>query len=154
MGLDESLSRLSGIDTLWTLVQEAKQGPDAAVCAQQDLLKRYGGAVYRYLVVVVKDPNLADDLGQEFALRFVRGDFRNVAPERGRFRDFIKTCVINLVRDHYRRAKLRPIPLDEDVEGPTNHRGRVRQEEFVAAWRNELLNRAWEALKSRQQRST
>ena len=42
--------RLSRIDTLWTVVCQAKD-PDGAVrAAQQRLLERYGGAVRRYLL--------------------------------------------------------------------------------------------------------
>jgi DNA-directed RNA polymerase specialized sigma24 family protein len=48
----------------------------------------------------VRDPEVADDLAQEFALRFLRGDFQRADPERGRCRDYLKRALINLVHDY------------------------------------------------------
>ena len=52
--------------------------------AQKLLMEYYFGAVYRYLRVSVRDPEAAADLAQDFALRFVRGDFKKADPSRGR----------------------------------------------------------------------
>ena len=82
---DERLSRIS---TMWSLVFQAHAGKvDAAASAQNVLMQRYGGAIHRYLLGALRDADAAADLAQEFALRFVRGDFRRANPERGRFRD-------------------------------------------------------------------
>src|SRR5437867_9487672 len=90
--------RLSKIATLWTVVFRAHEGgADSAQEARNRLMLRYSGAVYRYLLGAVRDPEAAGDLCQEFALRFLRGDFRRAAPERGRFRDYVKSALINLV---------------------------------------------------------
>ena len=40
------------------------------------------GAAYRYLLGAVHDPDAADDLCQDFAVRFLRGDFRRADPGR------------------------------------------------------------------------
>ena len=64
---DSLNQRLCEITTWWTLVLDAAQGTDGKGSAREELMKLYGGAVYRYLRRVVRDPNLADDLGQEFA---------------------------------------------------------------------------------------
>src|SRR4051812_10699254 len=83
--------RLSQLSTCWTLVAQAHAG-DAGVeaAAQAALLQRYQSAVYRYLLGAVRDPDTADELFQEFALRFVRGDFRHADATRGRFRNYVK----------------------------------------------------------------
>ncbi len=140
--------RLSQITTLWSMVLQANPGPEQAVpAAQEELMRRYGGAVYRYLLRVVRDPDVADDLAQEFALRFLRGDFRRADPQHGRFRNFVKTAVLNLVADHHRRRKVRPGPLPEDVEPATPQpESPDLDRDFVESWRTELLTRAWEAL--------
>ena len=39
-----------------------------------------------------RDKDAADELSQEFALRFVRGDLKGADRERGWFRDFLKGC--------------------------------------------------------------
>jgi hypothetical protein len=47
----------------------------------------YHRAVHRYLLGALRDEDAAEELFQEFALRFVRGDFRWADRGRGRFRD-------------------------------------------------------------------
>src|SRR5262245_61954396 len=98
--------RLSRISTLWTLVNQAHRGaPDVVGSAQQRLLEHYGGAVHRYLLGGLRDPEAADELFQEFAVRFLRGDFQNADRGRGRFRDYVKTSLFHLVADYQRRRK-------------------------------------------------
>src|SRR5438477_13217082 len=63
-------ARLSKISTIWTVLRQAHGGPaDAAAAAQQVLLQRYGGAIHRYLLAILRDRHAADDLTQEFGLR-------------------------------------------------------------------------------------
>jgi RNA polymerase sigma-70 factor (ECF subfamily) len=138
---------LSKIVTLWGPLQEAHTGePDAARVAQRLLLERYTPALYRYLLAAVRDPHAADELFQEFALRFVRGDFKRADQQRGRFRDFLKTSLIHLVIDHHRRCK-RPVHPIGDYEPPVedpsvNDSG----EDFTALCRQELMARTFQAL--------
>src|SRR5262245_60913602 len=109
-------TRLSGIETLWTLVARAHKGPpDATREAREALLKRYGGAVQRYLRGIVRDPEAAQDLFQEFAYRLVKGDLHGADPQRGRFRQFVKGVLFHLVADHYRREKRRPALPGDDL---------------------------------------
>ncbi len=139
--------RLSQISTMWTRLRKAHEGPgDAAAAARQALMERYCGAVYRYLLAAVRDPDVAQDLTQEFALRFVRGRFEKATPERGRFRDYVKTSLFHLV-DDYRREQARvprPVPFESEpaaAENPSE-----AEQSFIASWRQELLERCWEAL--------
>jgi RNA polymerase sigma-70 factor (ECF subfamily) len=144
---DDALNqRLSQIVTRWSMIRQAHQGPgDEAASAQRELMQRYAGAVYRYLLRAVGDPDVADDLAQEFAYRFVRGDFRQADPQRGRFRNFIKTVALNLVVDYYRRKRARPQTLPGDqLETVVGQDDLDRQ--FLESWRHDLLVRAWAAL--------
>jgi RNA polymerase sigma-70 factor (ECF subfamily) len=148
--------RLSHISTCWTLVFQAHQTrADAAHVAQRTLMQRYCGAVYRYLLGALRDPDAADELSQEFALRFVRGDFKRADPERGRFRDFVKTSVYHLIIDYQRRRRGEPLPLPPDSLGPAAAESEplASDQEFLSRWREELLNRAWEALEEKQERT-
>ena len=88
---------LSQITTLWTMLLRAHTPADDAAAARHALLERYGGAVGRYLLGAVHDPDAAAELTQEFAVRFLRGDFRRAEAARGRFRDYLKTALIHLV---------------------------------------------------------
>eukprot|EP00913_Durusdinium_trenchii_P005665 g5283.t1 len=142
---------LSQIQTSWSMVHDAKLGAEAVAEAREQLLRRYRGALYRYLQAVVKDAAVADDLVQEFALRFLRGDFRNADPQRGRFRKFIKTAALNLVRDHHRRKKSQPDGLPENADAVIGSSTEPNPEQvFVDSWKQELLSRAWSALQNQQ----
>lgn len=146
---------LSKIATQWSLVLAACQGaddPDRK--AQAEFLERYVGAIYRYALRVLEDPDQAMEACQEFALRFVRGDLRRADPSRGRFRDYLKTTVIHLLREFQRRkgvtARERPlsdldVPVPPD-EPPVELEERMYRESFRA----ELLDRAWQALAESQ----
>src|SRR5688572_32811997 len=71
--------RLASISTMWTVLRAAHEGrPSEAAEAQRLLMRRYGGAIYRYLLSAVRSPEVAEDLAQEFALRLVQGSFRHV----------------------------------------------------------------------------
>ena len=97
--------RLSRISTLWTVVCQATDPEVAVQAAQRRLLERYGGAVRRYLLAATRDGEAAEELFQEFAVRFLRGGLRGACPERGRFRDYLKGVLIHLVADHHQRKK-------------------------------------------------
>jgi len=140
---------LSQIGTVWSMVYSAHQGSGEAVTrAQQQLMERYSGAVYRYLMGALRDRHAADDLFQEFALRFVRGAFRNASPERGRFRDFVKTSLYHLIIDHHHRKQKSPqaLPVKEMGAEPAVTDPQDFDAEFLQSWRQEILCRTWEAL--------
>lgn len=136
--------RLSRIATMWTVVFQAHSaGADTVVAARNRLMLRYSGAVYRYLLGAVRDPEAASDLCQEFAVKFLRGDFRRAVPDRGRFRDYVKIALVNLVNDHHRARQAAPKELAVDAAGPMDESG---VENFESGWRSELLEQTWKAL--------
>lgn len=145
--------RLSRISTQWTLIRRAHQRiPDAATAAQHELMQRYCGAAYRYLLGALRDQDAAEELFQEFALRFVRGDFRRADSERGRFRDYIKTALVHLVTDYYRRRRTEPGPLPDQCAEPQHDDREVDDVHtaFVASWREELIDQTWRSLAEAQ----
>jgi DNA-directed RNA polymerase specialized sigma24 family protein len=140
--------RLSQMTTQWTAVMEAHSGtPDQVNPAVARLMCRYAGAVHRYFLKAVKNPDDAEELDQEFAVRFLRGDFRRSSRDRGRFRDYVKRAVQNMISDHFRRknsSRTRNSPIAEPaVIDPALSRF---EGEFIASWRTDLLDRAWNAL--------
>jgi RNA polymerase sigma-70 factor (ECF subfamily) len=136
---------------MWTVLEQA-HAEAAEATARQVLLDRYGGAVHRYLLAALRDPHAADDLAQEFALNLVRGAFHNVNPERGRFRDYVKTVLFHLVSQYRQKLKRRGQPLSP--ESPEISHLAAPLEDPLAAfnesWRQDLLARAWEALAQTQ----
>jgi RNA polymerase sigma-70 factor (ECF subfamily) len=147
--MDDDL-HLSRIQTAWSMVRRAHGDHTNVVDAQQMLLDRYGGAVRRYALAALRDEDSADEVFQEFALKFVRGDFGNVDPERGRFRAFVKTVVYRLIVDHQRRQKKRKqeSPMHSNVAEPEADDADVPGDDvvFQSSWRDELLARCWQKL--------
>jgi RNA polymerase sigma-70 factor (ECF subfamily) len=149
MDSDRPRSHLNRISTPWTLVRIAHADCGAAAAtAQRLLLQRYCGAAYRYLRGALHDEDAALDLFQEFVLRFLRGDFHRADPAGGRFRDYLRAALSHLVTDYQRDRRAQPqplpadlaqriVPADEEVDG---------EAAFLRSWREELVNRAWEAL--------
>jgi RNA polymerase sigma-70 factor (ECF subfamily) len=141
--------RLSRMSTAWTMVFQAHRGTGdtARAAAQQALIQRYCGVVYRYLLGATRDPDVADELAQEFALAFVQGNFKRADPQRGRFRDYIKTILFNLIRKYHQRKKRQPHQLSPEAAEPAApEESHAEDEEFLKGWREELLARTWEAL--------
>jgi len=142
-------SRLSRITTIWSLVADQRRvSPDALRDARLALIQRYQGAAYRYLLGAVRDPDVADELFQQFALRVVEGAFGRADPRRGRFRDYLKATLFHLVVDYQRGHRARPKALEGDVVQPAaaDREAADSERQFLNSWRDELLARAWRTL--------
>jgi RNA polymerase sigma factor (sigma-70 family) len=143
---DRHLSRIS---TLWSLVSVAQhEAGDDSRAAQQKLLERYGPAIRRYLLGAVRDADVAEDLWQDFAYRFLHGDLRGIDPERGRFRDYVKGVLFHLIADfHKKRQRLpRQLPSEHPEPAVSCEPDAEQEQAFLASWRDELLARTWAAL--------
>jgi RNA polymerase sigma-70 factor (ECF subfamily) len=155
--MDDDELHLSRIQTAWSMVRQAHGDHTAVQSAQQALLDRYGGAVRRYALAALRDEDAADEVWQEFALRFVRGDFGGADPQRGRFRAFVKTIVYRLIVDYQRRRKrqFREGPMHSNLAEPADGCDAAGDEDaaFQASWRDELLARSWQRLKDEEGQS-
>jgi RNA polymerase sigma-70 factor (ECF subfamily) len=143
---------LSHIATQWSVLYQAHKGNETeAARARQLLMQRYCGAVYRYLLRAVRDPGVAEDLTQEFALRFIQGRFGQADPSQGRFRSYVKGALFRLVQDHHRNQAKGPrsVPLEPDAQLADPH-DEAAEHDFRDSWRQELLSRAWKALEEIQ----
>jgi DNA-directed RNA polymerase specialized sigma24 family protein len=155
--MDDDELRLSRIQTAWSVVRRAHGDHTAVQVAQQTLLDRYGGAVRRYALAALRDEDAADEVWQEFALRFVRGDLAGANPERGRFRAFVKTIVYRLIVDHQRRRKRRHRegPMHSNLAEPAIGDEAPAADDwmFTNSWRDELLARCWQRLDNEEKES-
>lgn len=135
--------QLRDLSTRWSLLVRALAGEREA---QAELLPRYCAAVFRHLLTQIRDESAVEELCQEFAYRFVRGDFRHARPERGRFRDYVAVSLHHLVGEYRRRiAKV-------EKQATFDSRTLAAEEADPAAafrdqWKRELLNRTWSALR-------
>jgi len=157
MAVDRELpeTKLSRIQTLWTVVAVAHHGPTEEVkSAQEKLLERYGKAVHRYLLGALRDADAAEELAQEFPLRFIRGDLHGADRERGRFRDFVKGVLFHLIADYHRRRRRSPQALALDAPEPAAAVAENEpDQQFVESWRAELLEHTWKALRLHQEQA-
>jgi hypothetical protein len=71
MSSDHLHERLNRISTMWTILRQAHDGSaQAAAAAQELLLQRYRGAVYRYLLRVLGDAHAASpQFGEDLITR-------------------------------------------------------------------------------------
>lgn len=149
--MNESLAnRLSQIATQWSMLQQAHASQeDAARWAQEQLLQRYGGAVRRYLLGCVRQPDVADELYQEFAIRLLQGGLKGARPDKGQFRHYLKGVLFHLLADHHQRIKRQPGGWTSQLPEPAADEqslGQAHDAQFSADWRAELLAQAWEQL--------
>jgi RNA polymerase sigma factor (sigma-70 family) len=153
MHAEELNQRLSSSSTVWTLLRQAHEGTaEAAALAQEALFQRYREAVFAYLCGALGDRPVAEELTQEFAVCLVRGDFRHVDPQRGRFRYYLKTVLSHLVSNYRRRGRGQGAPLAPDdsrladLAAPPEDLDR----DFDERCRQQLLARTWQALEQSQ----
>ncbi|MGC8639921.1 MAG: RNA polymerase sigma factor [Isosphaeraceae bacterium] len=146
---------LSELSTQWTMLFQANHGtPEQMSDALRIMMLRYEGAVHRYLLKAVGDPEVVRELDQEFALRFLKGKFLKYDPRLGRFRDYVKRAVRNLMMDHHRRqAKTRRLDTDYDQAVIADSSVDEIDEQIITAWRDELLDRTWNALEDLEKRT-
>ncbi|MEM6364666.1 MAG: sigma-70 family RNA polymerase sigma factor [Planctomycetota bacterium] len=144
---DAELSvRLDQLSTCWMTVEKAKAaaiGPaeGSTLLARQDLLNRYQRPIYRYLLATVKDEDLADDLIQKFAVLVLEGRLHRADAEKGKLRKYLKTIVLNLVRQHVRESP-GAVALPDEVAARTPD----DRDGFSDHWRQDLINTTFERL--------
>lgn len=142
MNTEAPKSRLDQISTRWEAVRDPVR-----------FVMRYAPAIERFLRVLVKNPQDAEDVSQEFLAGVFRRGFPAESNLHGRFRNYLIAAVRNAARAHFRRkspatianAVLEAIP---DAHSPESEADR----EWLNSWRQCLLDRVWEALENHQRR--
>jgi DNA-directed RNA polymerase specialized sigma24 family protein len=144
----ETPDRLSQIETAWDLLRAAQAGPaDPAGRARERLLARYQRAVFAYLCGCVRDPDAAQELFQEFWLRFLEGAFRHADPGTGSFRKYVKAALSRMATRHSVRAHRAGGPVPADTPDPSPPP--LLEEDgaaFQERWRQTVLGDTWEAM--------
>src|SRR5688500_13520046 len=112
------------LTTRWSVVLAAqrKDGGDAAT-ALEALCRAYWQPLYAYARRRGHSPHDAEDLTQEFFARLLQKDYlRNVAREKGRFRQFLLMAFKRFLANESDRApRLKrgggeePIPIDSAI---------------------------------------
>lgn len=88
---------------------------DGDAGAFEELYRRHKGALYRFVLRGVKERGVAEELFQEIWMRVIQARERYVP--QARFTTWLYTIAHNQMVDHWRRAGLAPVALDEDPPG-------------------------------------
>lgn len=148
---------ISEIHTSWTIIHDAQapEAPEVRRMAQEAFFYRYEGPIRRYIRAAVRDDHVARELSSTFFERFVGGRFHAANPARGRFRDYLRRALFNLVADYRRKQKRAPGPLNGDVADPPSTEHDVGADEalFLKFYREGLLQGAWQRLEDQEART-
>ena len=103
------------------LVQRYQNGD---VVSFELLVDRYQNKVYSYVLMLVKDKQLADDIFQDTFLKIIRTIKAGAYKEEGKFIQFAMRIAHNLIIDYFRKAKRLPMvdPTKEDYDMLDNAR--------------------------------
>ncbi|MBS7357800.1 MAG: sigma-70 family RNA polymerase sigma factor [Candidatus Limimorpha sp.] len=90
----------------------------------QILVDRYQNKVYSYIMMLVRDRQLADDLFQDTFLKIIRTIKGGAYKEEGKFIQFAMRIAHNLIIDYFRKEKRLPMvdPTKEDYDMLANAR--------------------------------
>ena len=153
---DAQRARISQLSTNWSeifaanhRVNDESESTESTSQAQRAVLEKYGPCVLRYLLGATQNSDAAEELAQEFAFRFVRGDLCGANPDKGRFRDYLRVVLRNLVNDHFRRNR-QSVDLSRHIQEQNVDPFEELDREFHSQWRNQVLDSTWSSLKQEQ----
>ncbi len=95
------------------LVQSFVAGDQASM---EVLVKRHKDRVYTYILLIVKNQMLAEDIFQETFIKVIRSLKRGKYSDRGIFVSWVIRIAHNLIIDHYRKAKHLQTVSNEESE--------------------------------------
>lgn len=75
----------------------------------EKLIRRHKRKVYAYILMIVKDDQLADDLFQDTFIKVINTFRSGTYKEEGKFIQWVMRIAHNLIIDHFRKAKRIPL---------------------------------------------
>lgn len=92
------------------LINDYLQGNQASL---EQLIQRHKNRVYAYILMVVKDKQLADDIFQDTFIKVINTIRAGSYKEEGKFIQWVMRIAHNLIIDHFRKSKRIPV-IDND----------------------------------------
>lgn len=80
------------------------------------LIHRHKNRVYSYILLIVKNQELAEDIFQETFIKVIRSLKRGKYVENGKFVSWVLRISHNLIIDHFRREKLQGTISNDSME--------------------------------------
>ncbi len=79
----------------------------------EELIKRHKNRVYTYILLIVKNQQLAEDIFQDTFIKVIKSLNKGRYYDKGKFLSWVLRIAHNLIIDHYRKQKLlNTIPSD------------------------------------------
>lgn len=75
----------------------------------EKLINRHQNRVYAYILMVVKDKQLADDIFQDTFIKVINTIKSGAYKEEGKFIQWVMRIAHNLIIDHFRKSKRIPV---------------------------------------------
>ncbi|MCX6272092.1 MAG: sigma-70 family RNA polymerase sigma factor [Bacteroidetes bacterium] len=88
------------------LIHEYLSGNQACL---EKLIRRHQNRVYAYILMVVKDKPLADDVFQDTFIKVINTLKSGTYKEEGKFLQWVMRIAHNLIIDHFRKSKRIPV---------------------------------------------
>jgi len=82
----------------------------------ESLINRHKNRVYTYILLIVKDQQLAEDIFQDTFIKVIKSLRKGKYQEKGIFASWVIRIAHNLIIDHYRKAKHLKTLSNEDKE--------------------------------------
>ncbi|MGD9931021.1 MAG: RNA polymerase sigma factor [Mangrovibacterium sp.] len=95
------------------LVQQFINGDQSAI---ETLVGRHQNRVFTYIVLIVKNQQLAEDIFQDTFIKVIRSLKTGKYTENGKFVSWVLRIAHNLIIDHFRKEKLQNTTSNEDSE--------------------------------------
>jgi RNA polymerase sigma-70 factor (ECF subfamily) len=134
--------RLTELETSWTIIANAHKAGPVGQAAMRVLISRYHDAIENYLRLKLRDPNLADEVFQEFWTKLLTHKLAGADETKGRFRDYLRTVLHRLIIDHFRGRRLQNLPPG-DLLDPARP-----DDEYNRVWRETVIKRVWSRLET------
>jgi len=80
------------------------------------LIHRHKSRVYSYILLIVKNQDLAEDVFQETFIKVIRSLKRGKYVENGKFVSWVLRIAHNLIIDHFRKVKLQGTVSNDSME--------------------------------------
>jgi RNA polymerase sigma-70 factor (ECF subfamily) len=82
----------------------------------EHLIRRHKNRVFAYIIMVVKEKSLADDIFQDTFIKVINTLKSGTYKEEGKFIQWVMRIAHNLIIDHFRKAKRLPTVDNKDGE--------------------------------------
>jgi len=116
----------------YELVEQFISGNNSSI---EILIKRHKDRVYTYILLIVKDQHLAEDIFQDTFIKVIKSLKRGKYVDKGKFVSWVMRIAHNLTIDHFRKEKnLNTVSRDDneyDIFNSKRFAGLTREDELI-----------------------